>query len=149
MRSGELARNAAVNLQTIRFYERQGLLPKPERTASGYRSYQQNDLDRVLFIRRNQELGFTLAEIRQLMDLHTVLASMGPRHFRRRPSELQGIIEIGRERLLAIKNKSRMLNTMRRQLEGVLEQLESASVVTCPAQPSGKRHSARSLKKSS
>ena len=149
MRSGELARNAAVNLQTIRFYERQGLLPKPERTASGYRSYQQNDLDRVLFIRRNQELGFTLAEIRQLMDLHTVLASMGPRHFRRRPSELQGIIEIGRERLLAIKNKSRMLNIMRRQLEGVLEQLESASVVTCPAQPSGKRHSARSLKKSS
>ena len=147
MRSGELARNAGVNLQTIRFYERQGLLPKPERTASGYRSYQQNDLDRVLFIRRNQELGFTLAEIRQIMDLHSVLASMGPKHFRRRPSELQGIIEIGRERLLAIKNKSRMLNTMRRQLEWVLQQLESASVVTCPAQPSGKRSSARSPKK--
>src|SRR6516165_8265112 len=117
MRSGELARNAGVNLQTIRFYERQGLLPKPERTASGYRTYQQRDLERVLFIRRNQELGFTLAEIKQLMDLHSVLASMGARHFGTRPNELQGIIEIGRERLLAIREKSRTLNTMRRQLE--------------------------------
>lgn len=147
MRSGELARNAGVNLQTIRFYERQGLLPKPALTASGYRSYQQNDLERVLFIRRNQELGFTLAEIRQLMDLHSVLASMGPKQFRRRPNELQGIIQIGRERLLAIKEKSRMLSSMRRQLEWLLKQLESASVVTCPAQ-SSKRPSAH-LKKSS
>ena len=147
MRSGELARSAGVNLQTIRFYERQGLLPKPARTASGYRSYQQNDLERVLFIRRNQQLGFTLAEIKQLMDLHRVLASMGLKHFRRRPSELQGIIEIGRERLLAIKEKSRILNTMRRQLEWLLQQLESASVVTCP-QSSGTRPPAH-IKKSS
>lgn len=148
MRSGELARNAGVNLQTIRFYERQGLLPKPARTASGYRSYQQNDLERVLFIRRNQELGFTLAEIKQLVDLHSVLASMGPQPFRRRPSELEGIIEIGRERLLAIKKKSRTLSTMRRQLEWLLQQLESATVVTCPAQASAKRPPAH-IKKSS
>jgi len=139
MRTGELARNAGVNLQTIRFYERQGLLPEPERTASGYRTYQQRDLDRVKFIRRNQELGFTLREIKQLMDLHNVLASMGPKHFSRRPAELQGIIEIGRERLVAIKQKSRMLATMRRQLEWVLQQLESASVVSCPAQSPGGR----------
>lgn len=139
MRTGELARNAGVNLQTIRFYEREGLLPKPARTASGYRSYQQSDLERVIFIRRNQQLGFTLAEIKQLMQLHGVLASMGPKHFRRRPSELQGIIEIGRERLVAIKEKSRMLNTMRRQLEFLLQQLESTSVVICPARSSGKR----------
>jgi DNA-binding transcriptional MerR regulator len=148
MRSGELARNAGVNLQTIRFYERQGLLPKPERTASGYRSYQQSDLERVLFIRRNQELGFTLAEIKQITDLHSVLASMGPKHFRQRPSELQGIIQIGRERLLAIKDKSRMLNTMRRQLEWLLRQLESAKVVACPAQSSKTPRTPR-LKKSS
>jgi DNA-binding transcriptional MerR regulator len=134
MRTGELARNAGVNLQTIRFYEREGLLQKPTRTASGYRAYQQHDLERLLFIRRNQELGFTLAEIKQLMELHSVLASMGAKHFRRRPEELQGIIEIGRERLLAIKQKSRMLNAMRRQLEWLLKQLESATTVTCPAQ---------------
>jgi DNA-binding transcriptional MerR regulator len=138
MRTGELARNAGVNLQTIRFYEREGLLPKPARTVSGYRNYQESDLERVTFIRRNQQLGFTLAEIKQLIQLHSVLASMGPKPFRRRPSELQGIIEIGRERLLAIKEKSRMLNTMRRQLEWLLQQLESTSVVVCPARPSGK-----------
>ena len=149
MRTGELARSAGVNLQAIRFYERQGLLPKPPRTTSGYRSYQQNDLERVLFIRKNQELGFTLAEIKQLMDLHRVLASMGPKQFRRRPSELQGIIEIGRERLLAIKEKTQTLDAMRRQLEWLLQQLESANVVSCPAaQASGKCLSPR-LKKSS
>jgi len=136
MRTGELARTAGVNLQTIRFYERQGLLRKPLRTASGYRSYEQSDLERVLFIKRNQEIGFTLAEIKQLIDLHSVLASMGPRQFQKRPSELQGIIEIGRERLAAIKQKSQMLNTMRRQLECVVQQLESATVVACPAQSS-------------
>ena len=138
MRTGELARDAGVNLQTIRFYERQGLLPKPLRTVSGYRSYQQSDLERVLFIKRNQEIGFTLAEIKQLIDLHRVLASMGPKPFLERPNELQGIIEIGHERLAAIKQKSQTLNTMRRQLEWLLKQLETASVVICPAQ-SGKR----------
>jgi len=142
MRTGELARNAGVNLQTIRFYEREGLLPKPARTVSGYRSYQESDLERVIFIRRNQQLGFTLAEIKQLMQLHSALASMGPKPFRRRPSELQGIIEIGRERLLAIKEKSRMLNTMRHQLECLLQQLESASVVICPVRSPGKRPAA-------
>src|SRR5215469_3080728 len=86
--TGELARNAGVNLQTIRFYERQGLLPKPLRTASGYRSYQENDLERVRFIKRNQQLGFTLAEIKQLMRLHNVLVSMGQKRFRKRPHEL-------------------------------------------------------------
>jgi DNA-binding transcriptional MerR regulator len=146
VRTGELARNARVNLQTIRFYERQGLLPEPARTVSGYRSYQQSALERVVFIKRNQEIGFTLAEIKQLIDLHGVLASMSPKQFRTRPSELQGIIEIGRERLSAIKQKAQMLNAMRRQLESVLAQLESATVVTCPAQ-AGKP--SKRLKKSS
>src|SRR5262245_33868993 len=100
MRTGELAHRASVNLQTLRFYEREGLLPKPPRTASGYRAYQKTDLERVLFIKRNQELGFTLAEIRQLIDLHGVLASMVSKKFLIRPKELEGIIEIGRERLL-------------------------------------------------
>jgi len=128
MRTGELAQKAGVNLQTIRFYEREGLLPTPARTVSGYRSYEGSDLQRVLFIRRNQELGFTLAEIKQVMHLHSILASMGPTHFRTRPNELQGIIEIGRKRLCAIREKSRMLDSIRRQLERLLQQLESTRV---------------------
>lgn len=148
MRTGELADKAGVNLQTIRFYERQGLLLKPPRTASGYRTYQQSDLERIVFIKRNQELGFTLAEIKQLIDLHRVLASMGPKPFYKRPRELEGIIEIGRERLMAIKEKARALSTMRRQMEWLLQQLESARVVTCPAQAAAKKISSLNKKSS-
>src|SRR5271165_6959995 len=60
MRIGELAERAEVNIQTLRFYEREGLIPPPERTASGYRSYALSDLERVRFIRICQGLGFTL-----------------------------------------------------------------------------------------
>ena len=132
MRSGELARNAGVNLQTLRFYEREGLLPNPARTAAGYRSYQRRDLERVLFIKRNQQIGFTLAEIKQLIELHRALSSLGPKHFRRRPRELQGIIEIGRARLEAIKQKAHMLDAMQQQLERLLGKLQSMEVVNCP-----------------
>ena len=148
MLTGELARNAKVNLQTIRFYERQGLLPEPARTAAGYRSYEQRHLERVAFIKHNQELGFTLAEIKQLLDIHVVLAAMGPKPFRRRPGELQDMIEIGRERLLAINQKIRSLSTMRRQLQSILQRLETARVVACPAQPAKKRPATRPEKSS-
>ena len=110
MHIGELARSAAVNIQTIRFYERQGLLPAPARNDSGYRCYDTADLERVGFIRRNQELGFTLAEIRQLFELHqAVVAKSYP--LRRKPAELRGIIAIGHERLEAINQKVRALQT--------------------------------------
>jgi len=147
MRTSELARSAGVNLQTIRFYERQGLLSEPTRTAAGYRCYEKNHLECVTFIKRNQELGFTLAEIKQLLDLHGVLAEMGPKTFRNRPGELQGIIDIGRERLLVIDNKIRTLSTMRRELRSILDHLESSTVVKCPAQTSAK--SSPRVKKSS
>jgi hypothetical protein len=52
MHIGELARQAAVNIQTIRFYERQGLLPAPTRNEAGYRCYEKSDLERVTFISR-------------------------------------------------------------------------------------------------
>jgi len=66
---GELAGRAGVNVQTVRYYERRGLLPKPRRTPSGYREYTTNTLDRLRFIRRAQELGFTLSEIGELLVL--------------------------------------------------------------------------------
>jgi MerR family transcriptional regulator, copper efflux regulator len=71
MRIGELARRAGVNVQTVRYYERRGLLPEPERRASGYREYTGGMLARLQFIRRGQELGFTLAEIEELLALRT------------------------------------------------------------------------------
>ena len=66
---GELAGAVGVNVQTVRYYERRGLLPKPKRRASGYREYLATDVARLEFIRRAQALGFTLSEIEQLLAL--------------------------------------------------------------------------------
>jgi Hg(II)-responsive transcriptional regulator len=69
VRTSELAARAAVNPQTLRYYERRGLLAAPDRSASGYRSYPPDALRRVRFIKRAQELGFTLTEVETLLDL--------------------------------------------------------------------------------
>lgn len=69
MKIGELANRVGVNIQTVRYYERRGLLPEPERTESGYREYDEHDIHRMEFILRAKDLGFTLTEIRELMEL--------------------------------------------------------------------------------
>ena len=69
MTIGELAREAGVGVQTVRYYERRRLLPRATRRASGYREYTSAALDRLRFIRRAQELGFTLSEIAELLAL--------------------------------------------------------------------------------
>lgn len=66
---GKLAEATQVNIQTIRFYEREGLLPTPDRNSNGYRLYEQIDIDRVRFIKQAQSLGFSLYEIKQLLNL--------------------------------------------------------------------------------
>ncbi|MDX1609855.1 MAG: MerR family DNA-binding protein [Halofilum sp. (in: g-proteobacteria)] len=66
---GRLARAAEVGVETIRFYEREGLLPEPARTASGYRQYPPEAVARLEFVRRAKQLGFSLAEIRELLAL--------------------------------------------------------------------------------
>ena len=66
---GRLAREAGVNLETVRYYERRGLLSKPPRSASGYRLFPAEASRRLRFIRRAQELGFSLGEIRELLSL--------------------------------------------------------------------------------
>lgn len=66
---GRLAKQAGVGIDTVRFYERRGLLPTPQRTASGYRLYQEDSISRIRFVRRAKELGFTLDEIENLLKL--------------------------------------------------------------------------------
>ena len=66
---GKLASAAGIGVETIRFYEREGLLPKPPRKRSGYRQYPPAAVERVLFIRRAKELGFTLKEVIELLEL--------------------------------------------------------------------------------
>jgi len=79
MRTGELARRAGMNVETLRFYERQKLLPSPSRTAGGYRHYNERDLETVCFIKQCQHLGFTLKEIGQLEELHRVFPNSAAR----------------------------------------------------------------------
>lgn len=67
MRIGELAARLAVNPKTIRYYEGISLLPEPERTASGYRLYDEHDVERLTFIKTAQRLGITLDEIREIL----------------------------------------------------------------------------------
>ncbi len=66
MKIGGLAEEAGVSAQAIRFYEREGLLPRPERAANGYRQYNPSAAERILLIGAAQAAGFTLAEIRHL-----------------------------------------------------------------------------------
>jgi MerR family transcriptional regulator, copper efflux regulator len=68
---GQLARCASVNVETVRYYERRGLMPAPARRESGYRLYSTEDLERMQFIRRAKDLGFTLREIEDLLWLRS------------------------------------------------------------------------------
>lgn len=102
---GTLARESGVNLETVRFYERSGLLPEPQRSASGYRHYQEQDVRRLRFIRRGRELGFSLDEIRGLLDLSA--------HPERPCDAADGMV---REHLDAIEARIRDLQNMRAEL---------------------------------
>jgi len=66
---GRLAKQAQVNIETIRYYERRGLLPEPPRRESGYRQYPRDAVERIQFIKRAQALGFSLKEIGDLLSL--------------------------------------------------------------------------------
>lgn len=69
MKIGNVARQAGIGIETIRYYERQGLLDEPVRRPSGYRQYDESIIARLRFIRRAKGLGFTLSEIRELLSL--------------------------------------------------------------------------------
>lgn len=144
MHIGELARGARVNVQTIRFYEREELLPRAQRSGAGYRIYDAHDLERVIFIKRNQELGFTLAEIKDLLEIHRALARVsGP--LRRNMKEIQAIICMGRRRLETVNQKIRLLHDIRRSLTSVVEHLEGSSVATCPVGKSATKRQAKKV----
>jgi MerR family transcriptional regulator, mercuric resistance operon regulatory protein len=69
MRTHEVAERAGVNTQTLRYYERRGLLAEPPRSPAGYRDYPPTAVEVLRFVKRSQELGFTLAEVEELLGL--------------------------------------------------------------------------------
>lgn len=114
MKIGELAEQADVNIQTIRYYERRGLVPEPDRTGSGYREYGEDDLTRLHFIRRAKDLGFTLSEIVELLDLE-MSAGASAEDVRRR----------AREKILDVESKLRDLRRIRQALRHVVSSCEA------------------------
>lgn len=70
--TGQVAKAAGVNIQTIRFYEREGILAAPRRSRAGYRQYTEDTVRLLSFIKRSQELGFTLKEAKELLKFRSV-----------------------------------------------------------------------------
>ena len=113
---GRLAEATGVNLETIRYYERIGLMPEPARTASGYRSYGQEHARWLTFIRRARELGFTIEHIRALLAL-----------------AVPGVIPCGEVRALAASH----LEAVRAKLDDLtrLEAILADTVTRCSGVP--------------
>lgn len=135
MRIGEIAARAEVNIQTLRFYEREGLLRPPARTVSGYRSYTDNDLERVRFIRLCQGLGFTLREIQHLLNLHKSMAEYRGA-VKMKPAAVREIVTMANERLELIDEKLTALASMRAELTALVTALTRDSSGTCPVSAS-------------
>jgi MerR family transcriptional regulator, copper efflux regulator len=131
MRSGELAKHVGVNVETLRFYEREGLLPKPARPRSGYRQYEKRDLERVRLIRSCQEIGFTLREVKEVLELHRVLAS-AERAERLKPRAQRRLLAAADRRLALIDEKLRTLLKVRTDMAALVATLGGQGKPVCP-----------------
>jgi Hg(II)-responsive transcriptional regulator len=109
--SGQLARRAGVNVETLRFYERRGLLPRPRRTLANYRAYSLDAVRRVQFIKRAQQLGFSLAEIQRLLSLKA--------HSR---SDQADVCDFAQQKIDEIDGKIASLQKMRNVLASLIEE---------------------------
>src|SRR5438132_6035475 len=88
---GRLANEAGINLETVRYYERRGLLPKPPRSASGYRLFPAGAARRLKFVQRAQELGFSLREVQELLSLRVSPAKTAAEVRQRAESKISDI----------------------------------------------------------
>ena len=122
LKIGELATRCGVSRDTVRFYEREGLLPRPRRTASQYRVYGQEDEGRLLFIRHAQSIGLTLDDIRELIRYEEL----------RTPGECRRVAGLLRQRIEAIDRKLVELRAFRRRLVEGIARCEKAEGEACP-----------------
>jgi MerR family copper efflux transcriptional regulator len=117
---GAVAKRVGVAIDTIRYYEREGLLPEPLRRASGYRSYDESTIMQLRFIRRAKALGFTLEEIRELLALSAD-----------RPRGVEAVKLRAQQRLLAIEQRIAELQRVR---DGLAELVDSCPGHGAPEQ---------------
>ena len=122
MKIGELARRCDVNIDTIRYYERQGLLPAPDRLASGYRHYEAPDISRLRFVRRAKGLGFALDEIKDLLALSD-----------HRDHDMGELKSLAKEKLVDIDNRMMELSKIRDGLNTLIDACPGhGALATCP-----------------
>ncbi len=121
MTIGKLAKQASVGIDTVRFYEREGLLPQAQRTDSGYRLYSPDDVDRLRFIRRAKHLGFSLDEIAELLELNVPKGSRA------------SVKRVAKQRLDALDQKIREMTAIREALAVLVQQCSGkGSLKGCP-----------------
>lgn len=118
---GALGRRSGVNVETIRYYERIGLLPNPPRTEGGHRLYGLEHVKRLAFVRRSRELGFSIEEIRALLELVDSGAYTC--------GEVKAMTETHLEN---VRSKISDLRKLERTLGGIASQCEGGEVPECP-----------------
>lgn len=117
---GSLAKATDTKVETIRYYERIGLLPAPARTGGNYRLYSGEHFQRLSFIRRARHLGFSIEQVRDLLGLSDQ---------RDRPCE--AVDAIAREHLTAVDRKVADLQALRRELESLISQCGCGTIADC------------------
>jgi MerR family copper efflux transcriptional regulator len=122
MTIGRLAKEAGVNIDTIRYYERHGLLPRAARRESGYREYAAGDVARLSFIRRAKELGFSLDDIAELLSLTA-----------NRHNDMRGVKRRAEDRLADVDRKIARLQRVRRGLKTLIAACPGhGELASCP-----------------
>lgn len=118
---GVLAKRSGVNAETIRYYEKIELMPEPDRNSGGHRIYEAVHLQRLCFIRRCREMGFTLEEIRELLSLVD-----------RDQVSCEHVQQIAQDHVVNIRQKIRDLQRMQGTLRDLAKQCSGENVPECP-----------------
>lgn len=121
MQIGALSKHSGVNVETIRYYERIGIMPAPTRSASGYRMYSPDHLKRLMFVRRGRELGFGIDELRDLLRLvdgHAYTCAQ--------------IHELTLQHVVSVRRKIADLRQLQRVLDDMAAQCGGDQIPECP-----------------
>ena len=120
MRIGELARRSGVQAVTIRYYEQVALLPAPPRSAGGYRQYSPEHITRLQFLRRCRDLGFSIAEIRSLLNLAE-----------RTDQSCEAVTQLATQHLIAVREKIADLKRLERTLRTLVGSCHDRRIADC------------------
>lgn len=118
---GQLAKRSGCNIETIRYYEKIGLMPEPPRSVRGYRQYDENHERRLLFVLRGRELGFTIADLTSLLDLVD-----------RRAVSCGEVEKLARSHLRSVQEKISDLKRMESTLSATVRSCSGQDVPECP-----------------